>query len=131
MSMHPTLRYDDVRAAIAFLTEVLGFVEEDVTTSGDGTIGHAELSFRGCADDPPGVLMLSTRTRPPGPFDTGRAVTYLPVDDPDARYAHAVAARAKILHEPVDQPYGCREFAVEDPEGNAWSLGTYRPAVKP
>ena len=30
----------------------------------------------------------------------------------------------------VDQPYGSREYAVTDPEGNVWSVGTYRPAVE-
>jgi uncharacterized glyoxalase superfamily protein PhnB len=130
MSIHPTLRYDDPRAAIAFLTGALGFVEEHVSTTDDGAVGHAELSFRGSPDAPPGVLMLGTR-RPGDAFDTGRAVTYLVVDDPDERHARAVAAGATVLQELVDQPYGSREFAVADPEGNVWSLGTYRPQVKP
>jgi uncharacterized glyoxalase superfamily protein PhnB len=40
-----------------------------------------------------------------------------------------VAAGAEILHGPVDQPYGSREYAAVDPEGNVWSIGTYRPTV--
>lgn len=130
MSIHPTLRYDDPRAAIAFLTEALGFVEEFTSTADDGGVGHAELSFRGGPDAPPGVLMLGAR-RPGDAFDTGRAVTYLVVDDPDERHRRAIAAGARVVQELVDQPYGSREFAVADPEGNVWSLGTYRPAVKP
>ena len=27
----------------------------------------------------------------------------------------------------VDQPYGSREYAALDPEGNVWAFGTYRP----
>ena len=27
----------------------------------------------------------------------------------------------------VDQSYGSREYACEDPEGNIWYFGTYRP----
>jgi uncharacterized glyoxalase superfamily protein PhnB len=27
----------------------------------------------------------------------------------------------------TDQPYGSREYAAHDPEGNAWYFGTYRP----
>jgi uncharacterized glyoxalase superfamily protein PhnB len=130
MSIVPTLRYDDPGAAIAFLTGVLGFTSEHVSTAADGSVEHAELSFRGGPHDPPGVLMLGPR-RPGDPFDTGRAVTYLVVDDPDERHARAVAAGARILHGPVDQPYGSREVAVADPEGNAWTLGTYRPQAKP
>jgi uncharacterized glyoxalase superfamily protein PhnB len=130
MSIYPTLRYDDPRAAAEFLVSALGFVEEHLSTAEDGTVGHAELSFRGTPDAEPGVVMLGTR-RPGDTFDTGRAVIYLVVDDPDERHRRAVAAGAQVVMDLVDQPYGSREFAVTDPEGNVWSLGTYRPEVKP
>ncbi len=125
MSIHTTLRYTDARAAITFLTGALGFHEEHVSTSDDGTVQHAELSFGG------DVVMLGTRSAEPGPWDTGRAVTYLAVDDADAAHDHAVAAGAQVTMALVDQPYGSREFAVTDAEGNVWSVGTYRPTVKP
>jgi uncharacterized glyoxalase superfamily protein PhnB len=150
MSIHPTLRYPDPAAAITFLTEVLGLTAEFVSTGDDGAVQHAELSFgatpfperaapkapgrhsfRGGPDHDPGVLMIGPRQGPDDPFDTGRAVLYLTVDDPDARHDRAVAAGAEIVQGLVDQPYGAREFAVRDPDGNIWSLGTYRPAVKP
>ena len=133
MTVIPTLRYDDPRAAIAFLVDALGFTEEHVTTDGEGRVAHAELSLG--AGAAAGVVMLGTRRGGTGPdedpFDTGRAVTYLVVDDPDAAHARAVAAGARVLHGLVDQPYGSREFAVADPEGNVWSVGTYRPQVRP
>jgi uncharacterized glyoxalase superfamily protein PhnB len=131
MSIHPTFRYDDPQAAIDFLTGVLGFVAEFVSTSDDGRIEHAELSLRALPDEPPGVIMLGRRRGADDRFDTGRGVTYLVVDDPDARHRRAADAGADIVHGPVDQPYGSREFAVRDPEGNIWSFGTYRPTVKP
>jgi uncharacterized glyoxalase superfamily protein PhnB len=124
MSIHPTLRYTDPKAAIAFLTEALGFVAGEVALADDGTVGHAELSFGD------GVLMLGTRRADPGPWDTGRAVTYLVAGDAaavDAHHARAVAAGATVVQELVDQPYGSREYAVTDPEGNVWSVGSYRP----
>jgi uncharacterized glyoxalase superfamily protein PhnB len=127
MSIYPTLRYTDAEAAIAFLTGALGFVASAVHTADDGSVAHAELVFGD------GVVMLGTRTDPPGPFDTGRAVTYLVVDGAEALDAHhekAVAAGAEVLHGPVDQPYGSREYAALDPEGNVWSVGTYRPQVQ-
>lgn len=34
---------------------------------------------------------------------------------------------APVVMELTDQPYGSREYAVTDPEGNVWSVGTYRP----
>lgn len=125
MSIHPTLRYADARAAITYLVDVLGFREEHVSTSDDGTVQHAELSFGG------DVVMLGTRAAEPGPWDTGRAVTYLAVDDADAAHDRAVAAGAPVTMALVDQPYGSREFAVTDAEGNVWSVGTYRPTVEP
>lgn len=39
----------------------------------------------------------------------------------------ARAAGAEILRELVDQPYGSREYAALDTEGNHWSFGTYDP----
>ncbi len=126
MSIHPTLRYTDARAAIAFLTGTLGFVQGPVHTTEDGSIAHAELGFGD------GVIMIGSRTDPPGPFDTGRAVLYLVVDGDEAVDAHhdkAVAAGAEVVHDLVDQPYGSREYAVVDPEGNIFSVGSYRPAV--
>jgi Uncharacterized protein conserved in bacteria len=123
MSLYPTLRYDDPIGAIAFLTGALGFVEQHRSTADDGSVEHAELSFR------QGVLLIGARTDPPGPFDTGRAVTYLALDDVDAHHDRAVAAGAEVVQQLVDQPYGSREYAVTDPEGNIWSIGTYRPQV--
>ena len=70
MSIIPTLRYDDPKAAIDFLVTALGFTEKNVMTADDGTIGHAELAW-GPADDE-GVIMLGTRTGG-SPFDTGKA----------------------------------------------------------
>lgn len=128
MSIYPTLRYDDPKAAMAFLTGTLGFVEQAVNHDEDGTVAHAELSFGD------GVVMVGTRTGRSDPFDTGRAVLYLVLDGPaevDAHHARAVAAGATVVMEPVDQPYGSREYAVTDPEGNVWSVGSYRPQVKP
>lgn len=128
MSIYPTLRYDDAKAAITFLTGALGFVEESVHTGEDGTVGHAELSFGG------GVVMIGTRTDPASLFDTGRASIYLAVDSPaavDAHHDRAVAAGATVVHGLVDQPYGSREYGVSDPEGNVWSVGSYRPEIKP
>jgi uncharacterized glyoxalase superfamily protein PhnB len=38
-----------------------------------------------------------------------------------------VAAGAEIVLELTDQPYGSREYAAADPEGNVWTFGTYDP----
>jgi hypothetical protein len=50
--------------------------------------------------------------------------------DPDALFARAVAHGAKVLQELYDTDYGSRDFAVEGPEGNRWTFGTY-PGAPP
>lgn len=122
-SIVPTLRYRDARAAIDFLTRAFGLTARDVTEGDDGTIVHAELCWGN------GVVMLGTAGDQPGPFDTARCCTYLVVDDPDAHHDRAAAEGAEIVMELTDQPYGSREYAATDPEGNVWAFGTYRPAV--
>ena len=121
MTIHATLRYDDADAALAFLTGALGLTGVATHRDGDGRISHATLAHEG------DVVMVGTRSDPPGAFDTGRAVLYLATDDVDAHHRRAVAAGAPVVMELVDQPYGSREYAVADPEGNVWSVGTYRP----
>lgn len=122
MSMHPTLRYADVRAAVDYLSGTLGLTAGHVATGDDGSVGHAEL---GWDDD---VVLLGPRGDG-DPFDTGRAVLYLTVDDVDAHHDKVVAAGGNVVMGLTDQPYGSREFAVADPEGNRWSFGTYRPSI--
>jgi catechol 2,3-dioxygenase-like lactoylglutathione lyase family enzyme len=39
-------------------------------------------------------------------------------DDLDATFEKLVAARAEIVQEPTDQPWGTRDCAVRDPSGN-------------
>jgi uncharacterized glyoxalase superfamily protein PhnB len=52
---------------------------------------------------------------------------YIVVADADATHARAVAAGAPIIRPLQDTPYVSREFAVRDPEGHSWSVGTYDP----
>ncbi|MGC2938890.1 MULTISPECIES: VOC family protein [unclassified Brevibacterium] len=46
------------------------------------------------------------------------------VDDVDAHYRHAVRHGAEIVYEPIDQPYGYREYGARDPEQRLWSFLT-------
>ena len=123
-SVYPVVRYTDAPAAIEFLTKAFQLERVTVHEGPDGTIAHAQLAWR------TGVIMLGSRSAEgDSPFDTGRTVLYLAVDDPDAHHDHAVAAGAEVIMELVDQPYGSREYAARDLEGNVWSFGTYRPAA--
>lgn len=52
---------------------------------------------------------------------------YIVIDDVDAHATQARAAGAEIIMEPMDQPHGGRGYGARDPEGNAWSFGSYDP----
>ena len=121
-SIYPTLRYSDAPAGIEFLTRAFQLTTSSVHEGPDGTVAHAELAWGN------GIVMLGSRSSGGDErFDTGKAVIYLAVDDPDKHHAHAVAEGAEVVMDLVDQPYGSREYAALDPEGNVWAFGTYRP----
>jgi PhnB protein len=126
----PMISYENVAAAIDWLTEAFGFRERgERYTEADGTVTHAELELDGA------VVMLGW----PGPDYRGPAkhaveceqarrwldVPYIVdgvlvyVDDVDAHCEHARAAGATILREPKDEPYG-RLYNAADLEGHRW-----------
>jgi uncharacterized glyoxalase superfamily protein PhnB len=53
--------------------------------------------------------------------------SYLVVADPDALYARAKAAGARIIVEIKDEDYGGRGFSCCDLEGHLWNFGSYDP----
>lgn len=121
-SIYPVLRYKDAPAAIEFLSRVYGLRSTQVHEEPDGTIVHAQMAWG------TGVVMMgSNSTEGDNLFDTGKNVLYLAVDDPDAHHDAAVAEGAQVVMGLTDQPYGSREYAALDPEGNVWCFGTYRP----
>jgi uncharacterized glyoxalase superfamily protein PhnB len=122
-TVYPVLTYDDGEAAIAYLADAFGFVPGEITRDDGGRIVHATLGWAN------GVLMLSEARGGDNPFDLGPICLYVVVDDPDAHYEHARAAGAEMVMDITDQPYGSREYAARDPEGNVWCFGTYQPAV--
>jgi uncharacterized glyoxalase superfamily protein PhnB len=60
-----------------------------------------------------------------GPYQPLKSMFYIYVPDCDALYRRALAAGAKSLHEPTDQPYGDRNSAVTDAFGNTWYIATH------
>ncbi len=124
MTIYPSLRYHDARAAIDWLAEAFGFTENAVHADAEGVIRHAELTGFG------GIVMLGTEPAGGDPVwgdHAGQGWLYLSTDDPDALHARAVTAGAEIARPLQDTDYGSREFSARDPEGNVWSFGTYAP----
>ena len=122
MNAIPCLKYRDAHAAAEWLERALGF-ERKAFHEEDGKVVHAEMAFGD------GRIMF-------GSVDAGaewlakiagRACVYLIAEDVDTLFERARAAGAEVLREPTDEDFGARDFAVADPEGNVFSVGTYRP----
>lgn len=125
-SVWPALRATDAHGLIKFLTEALGFEATVVYADGD-TVHHAELAW------PPGGGIMLGSARPDAPHPAsgpGTHSAYVVTDDPDALRARAAAHGAAVVQDLYETDYGSREFAVEDPEGNRWTFGTYPGAPR-
>lgn len=126
----PCLRYRDAHAAIAWLEQAFDFKPQAVYADG-AIVYHAQLVYGG------GMVML-------GSVDNGGEwgkLTVQPdeingretqsacviVGNPDAHYARAVAAGARVVIDIADQDYGGRGYACRDPEGHLWWFGSYDP----
>ncbi|MEU0030041.1 VOC family protein [Streptomyces sp. NPDC006335] len=98
------LPYDDPEAALAFYRDVLGFeVRGDVGRGWTrritvGPLGRAGMSvvLRPAGDDP-GLLLAAP--------------------DLDSVFER-LQARAEVIQEPIEQPYGLRDCAFLDPAGH-------------
>ncbi len=63
--------------------------------------------------------------------DARQSELHVYVADTDAAYARAMAAGARSLAEPRDQPYGDREAGIVDPIGNHWYIATHGAEIRP
>lgn len=115
------LVYADLEAAHHWLVRVFGLGPGELTRDDTGTVVHAEL------DAGDGVVWLH-REAPeftlasPQTLGAATATIAVMVDDVDAHFRHASGEGATIRYEPVDQPYGYREYSALDLEGHLWSF---------
>jgi PhnB protein len=110
--MHP-LRAEPV---IGFLKRAFGAQELAKYASPDGVVHHAEIRVGDA------VLEMGEAH---GPYQPMQSMFYVYVPDCDAVYKRALAAGAKSIQEPADQPYGDRNSGVTDPFGNTWYIATH------
>jgi uncharacterized glyoxalase superfamily protein PhnB len=126
------LQYNDAKTAIEFLCTAFGFAKNAVYEEPDGSVAHAQLTHGN------GMVMLgSVKDTEYGkllrrPSEAGGVTmsVYVVVEDADAHFAHAKAAGAQIVREPVTQDYGGRDYTCKDPEGHVWTFGTYDPMAQ-
>jgi uncharacterized glyoxalase superfamily protein PhnB len=122
----PELDYGNARQAIEWLTEVLG-LQHGLTVDGpDGSVVHAELWWH------TGAVFVESLQPSENGVPTGTATVCLATEstaEVDSTYDRAEASGAEIVFELADTPFGSHQFAVRDPEGNIWTVGTYQPSV--
>jgi uncharacterized glyoxalase superfamily protein PhnB len=122
----PSLQADDALGLIDFLVDKVGFLRTAVYEDG-ARVAHAQLDW------PEGGGVMLGSTKPDGwwKLRPGTFGAYVVTDHVDELYARLVDAGVEIAREIEDQPYGSRDFAIVDPEGNHWSFGTYRGEPRP
>ena len=124
-TMYPYLSYRDAASALRFLEEAFGFTTTVRWDAPDGTVQHAEVTFGD------GALMMGTAEHQSATLEgasVGQGV-YVYVEDIDAHFESAQAARARVVYPPEDTDWGTRRYRVLDPEGYEWSFGNYRPGT--
>jgi uncharacterized glyoxalase superfamily protein PhnB len=106
-------------AVLEWLPRAFGFREVLRWSAPDGTVMFAEMESGDVA------LMLGH----PGPDyrspkRLGQVTGYVSafVEDLDAHCELARPAGANIVEEPADKPWGLREYAALDPEGQRWGF---------
>lgn len=129
----PFVGYEDAGAAIEWLEQAFGFVENrGARYEESGTITHAELDLDGATvfvSTPAGYAspkrLRETSDLARRSYDNAWVIDghFVEVDDVDERYARAVAAGATILRTPEEPGTGHRIFTAEDPEGHRWMFG--------
>jgi uncharacterized glyoxalase superfamily protein PhnB len=120
----PHVLYQDLPAAIAWLSKAFGFVEHyhygEPMSGAQVYLGRA-------------VVMLKQVWGQASPADLGFGTQSLTifVEDVEAHYARAKAAGAKILEEPHETVYGEFQYAAEDLDGHHWLFSRHARDLSP
>ena len=125
MDVYPSLTYQDLEAALAFLQRGFGLEPVILGTDEHGAIRYAALRHG------EGMILL----QPDLPEQlhgshVGQGWVYVAVAvaDPDVHFQRAKAAGVEVLGDPHDAMGGTmRGYSARDLEGNLWSFGTDRP----
>jgi uncharacterized glyoxalase superfamily protein PhnB len=115
----PVLTYRDIPAAHDFLVQAFGFAAGGVNRTPEGEANHGEVRV---GDAPIWLHRVTAEHQLDSPLaaDVANSGLVIYVDDIDAHYQRARSAGARIDSEPVDQPYGQREYGARDIEGHRW-----------
>jgi uncharacterized glyoxalase superfamily protein PhnB len=101
------------------LPEAFGFREVLRWATPDGTVMFAEMESGGAA-----IMLGHPGPDYRSPKHSGQISGYVSifVQDIDAHCERARRFGAEIVEEPADKPWGLREYAALDPEGQRWGF---------
>ena len=114
----PILVYEDVTAAIEWLCSAFGFTERLRAGAPGGVVSHAQLTVGD------GAIMLGRQGadfRPPRTGEVSQYVT-VHVDDVDHHYERSKAYGAIIVRDPMNMPFGERQYTAQDLGGHRWTF---------
>ena len=117
----PTVQARDALALIDFYVQTFGFLRTAVYADG-ATVAHAQLDW------PEGGGIMLGSHKPDAEWSTqpGTLAAYAVTDHVEELWQRVRGASGVTVIRPLGSTdYGSQEFAVRDPEGNAWSFGTY------
>jgi uncharacterized glyoxalase superfamily protein PhnB len=121
----PHLVYNDVEAAIEYLTRVFGFTEH--YRYGNPAQGAQLLLGRAC------IMLRTARPDSDSPGALGKWTQSLTVfvDDVDEHYEHARNSGAVIIEALHETEYGERQYGVADPWCHHWLFSRHARDVDP
>lgn len=124
----PMLMYEDVAAAIDWLTQAFGLRESLRFCDADGRTTHAQLLFE---DHEVMVGWSGPSYESPARHGSVCQSVLVHVPNVDNHYVHALARGAKIISAPETQPFGERSYEAADIEGQRWFFSQHVEDVAP
>lgn len=122
----PSIRVQDVEAAVAFYRDVLGFEmqrSQDVSDNNALKFGEASIMIEAASNFYSDAYNAAIRERLGTP---SASALYIEAPDLDALYSKVQGAGVRVVDPLAARDWGQREFTVEDPEGTwltFWQAG--------
>ncbi len=113
----PHLIYDDVNAAVEWLTDAFGFSERKSARhiNPDGRIGRTQMHVGDSL-----ITVGEPSVHGESPRRCSSTMLYVYVDAVERHYQHTLSAGANVELELDERPWGDRTYQVLDPEGHRW-----------
>lgn len=116
-----SLVFDDVRAAIDFYTETMGFVTIFELPTDEGSLAFARMRYRG-ANFTMNSAGFETGLKAPSEGEPGSFLFYIYVDDVNLTVARMAERSARIVVAPRTEFWGDVRARLTDPFGYVWDL---------